>query len=738
MPLVSKSFPVLGMTCASCAISLETFLQDVEGVNRIQVNYASQQLEVEFESDDNIPEVLNERAKEIGYELVIGTETDSTTLEERAKNSTSILKKKLWVAALFSLPVFVLSMFMMNVFAYQNYVLMALTIPVIAYAGSGFFIKAWQQLKHGKSTMDTLVALSTGIAFLFSVVNTIWPKWLASSGQSAHVYYESAVVIITFILLGRYLEDRAKDKTKSAIQKLIGLAPKYSTVIRNGEEIKVETAEIKLGDLVIVRPGDKIPIDGKIKRGTTTVDESLLTGESVPIEKTKGSQVVAGSINQQGVVQILAQKVGEQTTLAEMIRMVTKAQNSKPKIQKQVDKIASIFVPIVIGVAVITAFVWFFFGPSPQHQFAITASITVLIVACPCALGLATPTALMVGIGVGSANGILIRDAQALETLHKADTIILDKTGTLTEGKPIVVDAVWATEELEGKYAPVLYHVEKNSSHPLADSIVRHFDTKDLPSVNVTDIENKAGLGMIASFEGQKCLVGSRKHLEQEGVTIPGVLQTKLDKWTNEPKTLVYFSVDHKAIAIFALGDELRSTSVQFIEDLKSKGIKPIVLSGDNAQTVIHVAQQLGVTQYKGNQSPEDKANYIKELQQSGGVVAMMGDGVNDAAALTQANVGIAMGSGSDVAMESAGITLMHSNPQHVVNAIHLSHGTIKTIRTNLFWAFIYNIVAIPIAAGLLFPINGFLLHPMIAGAAMSLSSVSVLLNSLRLKKIKI
>ncbi|MFT5511715.1 MAG: Cu2+-exporting ATPase [Bacteroidia bacterium] len=736
--MVSQRFPVIGMTCASCAISLETYLKDLEGLNSIQVNYASQQVELTYNSDVLSLEALSKRAKDIGYEILVDSNMSKETLNENTSQRLSKLKKRFFVAVIFSVPVFIFSMFFMNALPYQNYVLMLLSVPVLTYSGATFFENAWKRIKHGAMNMDTLVALSTGIAFLYSVVNTAWPKLLTLGGEMAHVYYESAVVIITFILLGRYLEEKAKEKTTNAIQQLIGLSPTDSVVIRNGEEIQIKTKDIKIGDLIIVKPGAKIPVDGKVKKGASYVDESMLTGEPVAIAKNKGSMVIAGSVNQQGLLRVLAEKVGEETALAEMIRLVSKAQNSKPEIQKQVDKIAGVFVPVVIVIALIAACIWYWFGPIPQLQYAITTSITVLIVACPCALGLATPTALMVGIGLGSSKGILVRDAQTLETLHKTNTIILDKTGTLTEGKPVVVESFWINTYLEKEHLAVLLSIEKNSDHPLAKSIIHHYQDRDIEEVLVENFENKVGSGIKADVNGQTFYVGSTKMMSKKGLKIDSTIERKLKEWVNHPYSIVFFASEDEIFGLYAIGDEIKSSSKLFVESIKKEGVTPIILSGDNDATVQYVAKALSIDQYKGNQSPQDKTAAIATLQQNGNVVAMLGDGINDAAALTQADVGIAMGSGSDVAMESAGITLMYSDLNQVTQAFRLSKATIKSIRQNLFWAFIYNLIAIPIAAGVLYPINGFLLHPMIAGAAMSLSSVSVLLNSLRLKKVKI
>ena len=636
MSKVLQRLPVLGMTCASCAISLETFLNEVSGVTRVQVNYASQQIEVEFDSDFTDINRIQAKASEIGYQLLIDDPDDASIFQQETLRQSTTLKRKLIVAVVFSLPVFVLSMFFMGAFEALSIVLLLLTIPVIFYSGSGFFIKAWQQLRHRSSTMDTLVALSTGIAFLFSLMNTFWPSLLSQDGVMANVYYESAVVIITFILFGRYLEEKAKNRTTSAIQKLIGLTPKEAHLIRNGLEVEIATRDIMLGDLVIVKPGEKFPVDGKIKRGNTTVDESLMTGESLPIEKYKGSEVMAGSINQDGLVHVLAKKVGEHTTLYEMIRLVSSAQNSKPKIQKTVDKIAAIFVPVVIVIAIITALSWYMFGPHPHYQYALTASISVLIVACPCALGLATPTALMVGVGIGSDNGILIRDAQALESLHKADTVILDKTGTLTKGQPTVVDSIWVDSSHQDKYLPVLYAIEKSSAHPLAKSILNHYDSQHIQAADIVDAQNKPGLGMTATYEDKKCIVGSLKFISAEQVLLPKQIVEYTASWSDRSVSTVYFAVGDKVVAAFALGDALRPTSRSFVDAIKSLGINPVILSGDNQSAVQKVANELGVTQFDGAQSPEDKAEYVAKLQAKGKVVAMIGDGVNDAVVLTQ------------------------------------------------------------------------------------------------------
>ncbi len=733
-----QQYPVVGMTCASCAISLETYLAHLDGLKSVAVNYPSESIEVTYDEDIFDVNQLVVKAKEIGYQIVLSSESDAKVeVGLIADKRLSTLRNRLIVALVFSSPVFVLSMFFHGMFDWQNVLLFFLTIPVITYSGAPFFKNAWIRLSHRTTNMDTLVALSTGIAFIFSTLNTFWPSLLAIGDAEGHVYFESAVVIITFILLGKYLEERAKHKTAEAIKKLMGLTPANCWVIRNGEEIEVNTKDILRGDLVVVKPGGKIPVDGRVKKGESYVDESMITGEPIAVPKIKGDPVIAGTVNQNGSMRILADKIGSDTVLAGIIQLVTKAQNSKPAIQKWVDKIASIFVPIVIVIAAISAVVWYLIGPDPRLVYAITTSITVLIVACPCALGLATPTALMVGIGLGSKNGILIRDAQALETLYKSDVIVLDKTGTLTTGKPEVKKEVWIDNDIKENFLPALMSIASESGHPLSDAIViRH--KSEASREPVKDFRNVVGQGVIASINDDQYFIGSQRLINSNNITLPLPIETSLADWQSEPFSIVFFANKEKVLGLFAIGDTVKENAREFINELNRTGIEPYILSGDNDSAVKHVAQQLGVAQFAGNQSPTDKAEVIKALQVKGKVVTMVGDGVNDAGALAQADIGIAMGSGTDIAMESAGVTLMYSDLGHVVKAVKLSKATIKTVKQNLFWAFIYNIIAIPLAAGLLFPINGFLLHPMIAGAAMSFSSVSVLMNSLRLKRISI
>jgi Cu2+-exporting ATPase len=553
-------------------------------------------------------------------------------------------------------------------------------------------------------------------------------------GLMPHVYYESAVIIITLILLGRFLEEKAKQKTSSVIKKLMGLKPKQVTAIRNGEEVIVPTEEILKGELVLVRPGEKMAVDGRVKRGESFVDESMITGEAMPVEKSKGATVFAGTINQRGALQIVATKVGGETLLAQIIKLVEKAQASKPEIQKLADRIAAIFVPIVMTIALISFAVWYFLGPEPEFTHATLSLITVLIIACPCALGLAPPTALMVGIGKGAELGILVKDAQVLETAYKIDALILDKTGTITEGKPKVTDVFWQNPSQQAYFSQIVHAIENHSEHPIAEAIVSYFKDQGVEPAIVDGFESVTGVGARCSVEDKICFVGNSRFLDLYGMEIPPSLAQKAEQWKAEAKTVVFFGFGDQVEALIAVSDRIKPGSIAAIQEIQRQKITVYMLTGDNNNTAEAIAHNVGITHFQANMMPADKGKFIEQLQQQGKIVAMAGDGINDSQALAQADVGIAMGNGTDIAMESAGITLMHSDLMQISKAISLSKATMKTIRQNLFWAFIYNIIALPIAAGALYPVSGFLLNPMIAGAAMSMSSISVLTNSLRLK----
>ena len=730
------SYKVSGMTCASCAVSLESYLKPVEGIKQVAVNYPNQSVALEYESAKISIETLQQKASEIGYTILTGEAKETQkAFEEIEEKRLKTLKKKLIISAVFSIPVFLMAMFFMGQIPYENWTMLLLSTPVLFWSGSEFFLIAWSKLKHFSANMDTLVALSTGTAFVFSVFNTVYPHYFLSRGVAPHVYYESAVIIITLILLGRYLEEKAKSKTSSAIKKLMGLKPKEVIAIRNGEEQTIAYDEILKGDLIIIKPGDKVPVDGTVKKGESFIDESMISGEPIPLSKTKGDKVFAGTINQKGALRIIAKKVGNETLLSQIIKLVEQAQASKPTIQKLVDKVAGIFVPIVIGLAILTFIIWYVMGPEPTFTYALLTLITVLIIACPCALGLATPTALMVGIGKGAQQGILIKDAQALETAFKIDTLILDKTGTITEGKPKVTDLVWAQDVDVSELSQVLLAIESQSEHPIAEAIVQHLKKEGTQPIQSESFESITGMGAKLSFQQKTYMAGNERLMLANGIDIAAELSQQAETLKKAAKTVVYFSVGNKVEAIIAIADQVKESARAAIEQIHEMGIHVYMLTGDNEQTASAIAGQVGIENFRANVMPADKGNFVKELQAQGKTVAMAGDGINDSHALAQSDVGIAMGSGTDIAMESAGITLMQSDLKQIAKAIKLSKATMRTIRQNLFWAFVYNVIAIPIAAGVLYPLNGFLLNPMIAGAAMSMSSISVLTNSLRLRK---
>ena len=734
--VTKESYKISGMTCASCAISVESYLLPLKGINHVAVNYPNQSVGLDFDTTKISIETIQQKIKEIGYEILIGeTKKTQKVFEELEEKRLKTLKSKLIFSAVFSLPIFVMAMFFMGKIPHENWIMMGLSIPVLFWSGSEFFAIAWKKLKHFSTNMDTLVALSTGVAFIFSVFNTVYPQYFLSKGVMPHVYYESAVIIITLILLGRFFEEKAKGKTSSAIKKLIGLKPKQVAVIRNGEEVIISFEEIVKGELIILKPGDKVPVDGKVKKGTSFIDESMISGEPIPVEKSKGSEVFSGTINQKGSLRIIATKIGEETLLSQIIKLVEQAQSSKPAIQKLADKVAGIFVPIVIGLSILTFIIWYFFGPEPSFTYALLALITVLIIACPCALGLATPTALMVGIGKGAEQGILIKDAQALETAYKIDTLILDKTGTITEGKPKVTDVVWREGIDSSTLEEVLLAIESQSEHPIAEAIVHHLKKLNTTTITTDTFESITGMGAESKVDNIIYRVGNEKLMHHNRVTIPDSLSQKAEELKLEAKTVVYISSKDAVEGIIAVADKVKETAVTAIKQIQEMGIEVHMLTGDNEQTAKVIANNVGIKKFQANVMPSDKGDFVKKLQEEGRVVAMAGDGINDSHALAQADVGIAMGSGTDIAMESAGITLMNSDLKQIAKSITLSKATMNTIRQNLFWAFIYNLVAIPVAAGVLYPAYGFLLNPMVAGAAMSMSSISVLANSLRLKK---
>ncbi len=734
--LQRQTYPVLEMTCAACAVSVESMLKSTPGVKDAGVNFANQSAWVEFDESITKPSDLQNVVRSIGYDLVVDVEDPQAIKEAAQQRHYEAVKKRTIWSSILALPVVVIGMFYMDL-PYGNYISMVLAAPVIFYFGRNYFINAFKQARFGKSNMDTLVALSTGIAFIFSTFNTFFPEFWHARGVHPHVYYEAAAVVIAFISLGKLLEEKAKSNTSSAIKKLMGLQPRTVRAIVDGVEQEMPIAAVKVGQIIVVKPGEKIPVDGKVLLGSSFVDESMISGEPVPVEKNGGEPVFAGTINQKGSFQFEAQKVGGDTILAQIIKMVQEAQGSKAPVQKLVDKIAGIFVPIVIGIALLTFITWMVIGGDNAFTHALLTSITVLVIACPCALGLATPTAIMVGVGKGAENNILIKDAESLELAHKANAVILDKTGTITEGKPVVTDLVWDAK-VNADLERILYSMETLSEHPLADAVVNHLKEKGVSGIELKDFASITGRGVRASHNGQSYFIGNRKLIDENKVSISDVVVKKAGELQSAAKTVVYFFTSEEVLAVLAIADKIKPTSAAAIKTLQEKGIEVYMLTGDNEQTANAVAQQVGLKHYKAEALPSDKAEFVKQLQAEGKVVAMVGDGINDSHALAQADISIAMGKGSDIAMDVAKMTLITSDLQSIPKAFNLSTKTVRGIKQNLFWAFIYNVIGIPIAAGILFPFNGFLLDPMIAGAAMAMSSVSVVGNSLRLKFAKI
>lgn len=722
------TIPVTGMTCAACASSVENVLNKQEGVLECAVNFANETAQITFNTTQTSPEALKKSVQAVGYDLILDTANAQVKQAELKTAHVQSLKNNVVWASILTAPVVVIGMFFMEM-PYANWIMLALTTPVLALFGKSFFINAWKQARHGQSNMDTLVALSTGIAYLFSLFNTIYPEFWHSRGLHPHVYFEAAAVVIVFIMLGKLLEEKAKANTSSAIKKLMGLQPHTVWIIENGEEKEVELAQVRIGDRIIVKPGDKIAVDGKVLSGTSFVDESMLSGEPIPVEKTKGAKVFAGTVNQQGSFRFIAEKIGGETLLAGIIQMVQNAQGSKAPIQKLTDRIAGIFVPIVIGIAILTFVAWFILGGENALSQGLLAAVTVLVIACPCALGLATPTAIMVGVGKGAENGILIKDAESLELAHRVNAIILDKTGTITEGKPTLTDSFWVENHETQK--SILLAIESQSAHPLAEAVVNHLKMEGVKTRLVQQFENVTGRGVKATVDGKNYYVGSPVWMTERQLSLS---ESPIEKWQLEAKTVIVFANETKVIAAFGITDPIKETSAKAIEELQNQGIEVYMLTGDNVQTAQQVAKQVGINHFKAQVLPSDKAAFVEELQRTGKVVAMVGDGINDSHALATADVSIAMGRGSDIAMDVAKMTLISGDLHKIAQAIRLSKWTVAAIHQNLFWAFIYNLIGIPLAAGVLYPINGFLLNPMIAGAAMALSSVSVVGNSLRLK----
>ena len=731
---IKNTYPVLGMSCASCAARVDKTLNGLPGVYQATVNYATAVAQVEYNPEVCSDATLQSAVQDAGYDLLVDIGEDvANKAEEIRLTRYRKIKRRTVAALLLSLPIMIISMFFEDISSLK-YVLWILATPVVFGLGREFYINAWRQLKHGTSNMDTLVAVSTGIAYTFSVFNLLFPDFWLSRGIEPHIYFEAASVIIAFILLGRLLEERAKQNTSTAIKKLIRLQPKTVTIIVDSDERTVPITAVQKGDTILVKPGERIAVDGMVVTGESYVDESMLNGEPVPMHKQSGEKVFAGTINQKGTFRFIADKIGSDTMLAQIIRMVQDAQGSKAPVQKLVDKIARFFVPAIISISMIAFVAWIFLAPTNGFTNGLLAMVTVLIIACPCALGLATPTAIMVGIGKGAEKGILIKDAQSLEIAQKIDTIILDKTGTITAGHPVVVESLWENGFEHSQ--KILYSLEKLSEHPLSDAVVNTLQNEK--EISIDKFENVPGKGVKGVVGSQTYYAGSLSLLNDNHITIASHLQELANKWTQEAKTLVWFADSTQAIAAIALTDEIKQTSAQAISQLQEMGVEVYMLTGDNAISAQAISRKVGINHYKAGVLPNEKAQFIKELQANGKKVGMVGDGINDSAALAQADLSIAMGQGSDIAVDTAMATILSSDLLKIPETIRLSQLTIKTIYQNLFWAFIYNLIGIPIAAGIFYSVNGFLLNPMWASAAMAFSSVSVVLNSLRLKRKRI
>lgn len=730
---MSKSIevPISGMSCAACAVSVESMLKETEGIQSATVNYANQSAIITLENEGVDLSVAKKNIQSIGYDLLINI-NNQEDLEAIKSAELNLLKRNTLYSGLLALPVFLIGMFWMN-FPYANIIMWTLTTPILAVFGRSFFINSVKQGKIGNANMDTLVALSTGVAYLYSSFNTFFPHWLESRGIEPHVYFEAAAVIIFFILLGRLMESRAKAGTSEALKNLIGLQPTDLIVIRDGEPIKMNVADVQPGETILVKPGQKIPLDGILTEGQSYVDESMLTGEPIALDKNIGDNVFAGTINQAGSFKFKSNKSKSDTLLSSIIARVKQAQGSKAPIQKTVDKVTGIFVPTVLAIAVITFIIWSLSGTEDATLRGMLSAITVLVIACPCALGLATPTAIMVGIGKAASKGILIKDAESLETGKKIDTLILDKTGTITEGKPGVKEVLWKSGIDSKALASIFYALEEKSEHPLAAAVTEHF-AEEKTSIDLAEFSSFTGKGVLGKYADKTYYIGNLKWLESLGINIDKTLAQTAENILDNGDIVIYLAEDNQLVGVVSIADKVRETSKVAISKLRKMGIEVHMLTGDQKKTAASIAEKVGIDHFQSGMLPQDKGEYIKKLQQKGHKVAMTGDGINDSEALVLADLGIAMGAGTDIAMETAQVTLMHSDLMAISELLKLSKETVATIRQNLFWAFIYNIIGIPIAAGILYPISGFLLNPMIAGSAMALSSLSVVGNSLRLK----
>ncbi|MFH1120164.1 MAG: heavy metal translocating P-type ATPase [Bacteroidota bacterium] len=732
-PVVELLLPISGMSCAACAVSAESMLRAQHGVLSASVNYAARSVKLAYQPEIVGLDELQSGLKSIGYDLVAESADKLAVFEKLEQTRLATLRRKLLVAMVFSIPVFVLSMVTHHPERWLQFLFLLFSIPVIFFSGSAFYTTAWNLARKRRTSMDTLVALGTGAAFLISLANTLFPGWFISSGLTAYVYYESAVVIITLILLGRYLEDRSRNRASAAIKSLMGLQPETATLLKNGKEGVVPLKEIRPGDIILIRPGNTIPVDGIIQDGRSWIEESMMSGESLPVFRQAGDKVLAGTRNQQGSFTIHTLKIGNETVLSNIIRMVEEARSSKPPIQKYVDRISAVFVPVVIIISLLTFFFWFFTGPEPGLTYAIVTSISVLIIACPCALGLATPTALIVAIGRGAGKGILFRDASGIELAGKIQCLVIDKTGTLTMGRPVVEKMTdFGDQQL---IHPIFSGLSRLSDHPLSVAVCDYFRKEEVVPVSIQDFTNIPGKGIIGWSGNQQYFAGNRSLIEANGIPLTVVEKNAISKYEDEASTIILFASREKILAITAISDQIREGSAEAVAALRNMNIEVVMLTGDHFAVAKNAARQTGIDNFEAGLDPQQKAARIVRLQAGGRKVAMAGDGINDTIALATADVGIAMGSGSDASIETAAITITGTSLNQIVETIRLSRMTNKIIRQNLFWAFVYNLLSLPLAAGIFFPLTHQLLNPMIASGAMALSSVSVVTNSLRLRK---
>lgn len=731
----TKVLPVLEMSCAVCAGNVESTVQALSGVEKASVNFAAGTLTVTYNPSVITLEVMQAAVQAAGYDLIVEAEDPVAMQEEKARMHYKILRRNTIGAWTLSIPLALLGMVFMHV-PFGNWIMMVLALAIMIFFGRSFYVNGVRHALKGKANMDTLVALSTSIAFLFSLFNTLCPGFWLGKGLEPHVYYEASGVIIAFVLLGKLMEERAKNSTSSAIKGLMGLQPKTARLVTDGREEEVPISNLQVGNVVSVRPGEKIPVDGTLLQGSSSVDESMLSGEPIPVEKNAGDRVLAGTINQKGAFTMEATSVGGTTVLAQIVQMVQSAQGSKAPVQRIVDKISGIFVPVVVLLSFLTFVCWLVIGGESYFSYALLSAVSVLVIACPCALGLATPTALMVGMGKGAEQHILIKDAFALENLCKVDTVVLDKTGTLTVGVPVVTDSYWISDD-NIRYLDVLYTAEQKSEHPLASAILCWLEESGAKVCEAENFESLTGRGVRIQVEGVTYWVGSQGLLDIFQAGIPEKVRKQIGQWQEDGQSVVFYGQETRLLAVLAISDRIKPTSAEAVKELKKQGIEVHLLTGDGVRTAERVAATLDIGYYKAEVMPNDKEEYIISLQQQGKKVAMVGDGINDSQALARADVSIAMGKGTDIAMDVAMVTLITSDLLLLPGAIRLSKQTVRLIYQNLFWAFIYNVIGIPLAAGVLFPINGLLLNPMLASAAMAFSSVSVVLNSLRLKFMK-